>query len=250
MPSDRMKFESHYQQSCNLLNTKNLEGALLEIDAALDLNRGSGKAYFQKGLILMEMKRYGEAARAFADAIGQDTDENAKKYMPYKEKSEALSIENEGYPLRYIEGHSAFLQSSGIHLKLGVDLFEIPEFNIQVPYEKVTQIKISSMEDVSALREKSMMSNEFEQPKLVLAFVDRIGLQQTMLFDSGDINNIEQLVFKKVEEARSKIAASGLIGDGREIVSETRVIVKIRCSYCRSLYDETLDKCPYCGGHT
>jgi len=33
----------------------------------------------------------------------------------------------------------------------------------------------------------------------------------------------------------------------KEIVKE--VIVKIRCPYCHSLYDETLDKCPNCGGH-
>jgi uncharacterized membrane protein len=31
----------------------------------------------------------------------------------------------------------------------------------------------------------------------------------------------------------------------REIIKE---IVKIRCPYCNSLYDETEDKCPNCGG--
>jgi hypothetical protein len=33
----------------------------------------------------------------------------------------------------------------------------------------------------------------------------------------------------------------------KEIVKEKEVIVKIRCSYCHNLYDETLDKCPHCG---
>lgn len=32
----------------------------------------------------------------------------------------------------------------------------------------------------------------------------------------------------------------------REIIRE---VVKIRCSYCGNLYDETLDKCPHCGGN-
>jgi predicted RNA-binding Zn-ribbon protein involved in translation (DUF1610 family) len=32
----------------------------------------------------------------------------------------------------------------------------------------------------------------------------------------------------------------------KEVVKEI-VIVKIRCSNCRNLYDETLDKCPHCG---
>lgn len=31
----------------------------------------------------------------------------------------------------------------------------------------------------------------------------------------------------------------------KEIIKE--VIVKIRCNYCDHLYDETLDRCPYCG---
>ena len=30
----------------------------------------------------------------------------------------------------------------------------------------------------------------------------------------------------------------------KEIIRE---IVKIRCPYCNNLYDEKLDKCPYCG---
>ncbi len=34
----------------------------------------------------------------------------------------------------------------------------------------------------------------------------------------------------------------------REIIREKEVIVKIRCHYCKHLYNETLDKCPHCGG--
>jgi len=26
------------------------------------------------------------------------------------------------------------------------------------------------------------------------------------------------------------------------------VIIKVRCRYCNNVFDETLDKCPYCGG--
>lgn len=33
----------------------------------------------------------------------------------------------------------------------------------------------------------------------------------------------------------------------KEIIKERHVIVKIRCSYCRCTYDESLDKCPQCG---
>jgi transposase-like protein len=34
----------------------------------------------------------------------------------------------------------------------------------------------------------------------------------------------------------------------KEIITQTKVIVKVKCPYCRNLYDETLDKCPNCGG--
>jgi hypothetical protein len=33
----------------------------------------------------------------------------------------------------------------------------------------------------------------------------------------------------------------------KEIIKEKEVIVKIRRPYCKNPYDETLDKCPYCG---
>ena len=33
----------------------------------------------------------------------------------------------------------------------------------------------------------------------------------------------------------------------KEIIREKEVIIKIRCSYCKNPYAETLDKCPYCG---
>ena len=33
----------------------------------------------------------------------------------------------------------------------------------------------------------------------------------------------------------------------REIIREKEVIIKIRCEYCKRLYDETLDVCPSCG---
>jgi hypothetical protein len=35
----------------------------------------------------------------------------------------------------------------------------------------------------------------------------------------------------------------------KEIVREKEVIVKVRCKYCGNTYNETLDKCPNCGGH-
>ena len=45
---------------------------------------------------------------------------------------------------------------------------------------------------------------------------------------------------KKVPPTEKKIT--------KEIIREKEVIIKIRCQYCSHVYDETLDKCPHCGG--
>ena len=34
----------------------------------------------------------------------------------------------------------------------------------------------------------------------------------------------------------------------KEIIREKEVIIKIRCQFCFHAYDETLDRCPHCGG--
>lgn len=38
------------------------------------------------------------------------------------------------------------------------------------------------------------------------------------------------------------------IGKNEPAIVQEKVLVKIRCPYCGGLYDETLDKCPNCGG--
>jgi len=49
---------------------------------------------------------------------------------------------------------------------------------------------------------------------------------------------------------RSRNYADETSSEGQPAVQEkvvVREVVKVRCSYCGNLYDETLDKCPYCG---
>lgn len=36
--------------------------------------------------------------------------------------------------------------------------------------------------------------------------------------------------------------------EGKTVIIREREIVKIRCPYCHALYNESYDKCPYCGG--
>ena len=50
-------------------------------------------------------------------------------------------------------------------------------------------------------------------------------------------------LLKRPHETRLPEVASVI--KEREVI---RQIVKIRCPYCSTLYDETYDNCPHCGG--
>jgi len=56
-------------------------------------------------------------------------------------------------------------------------------------------------------------------------------------------------IFRLIKSGREALGDAD--SDDHVIVKEREIIreiVKIRCSYCGNLYDETLDKCPHCGG--
>jgi hypothetical protein len=52
------------------------------------------------------------------------------------------------------------------------------------------------------------------------------------------------LLLKEKKSTQEKRVSPEMVKE-KEIVKE--VIVKIRCSYCHKLYDETCDECPHCG---
>jgi hypothetical protein len=70
----------------------------------------------------------------------------------------------------------------------------------------------------------------FVQAENCIYYMTREGYEEKAI--KGQIATEE-----KEEKARQK-----------EVIKEKEVIVKIRCPYCHNLYDETFDKCPYCGG--
>ncbi len=85
------------------------------------------------------------------------------------------------------------------------------------------------------------------------------------VYENSDLPEAENLVRAgRYEDAAKKYELLGMwdkAGDCRrmanpshdekivtkEIIKEKQVIVKIRCPYCKNLYEETLDKCPHCG---
>lgn len=58
---------------------------------------------------------------------------------------------------------------------------------------------------------------------------------------------INLLISKRKPPEMTPVKENGQIVREKEIIREKEVIVKVRCSYCKNLYNETLDKCPHCG---
>lgn len=53
---------------------------------------------------------------------------------------------------------------------------------------------------------------------------------------------------ESAQKLEQKTPEPELVPTIREGLYWKEVIMKIRCPYCDFLYDETLDKCPQCGG--
>jgi len=51
---------------------------------------------------------------------------------------------------------------------------------------------------------------------------------------------------KEKRELELELLRQNVTKEGQD---EKHVIIKIRCPYCKNVYDETLDKCPHCGAH-
>jgi hypothetical protein len=74
--------------------------------------------------------------------------------------------------------------------------------------------------------------------------------QQGSILEPMNDSLMDAQIEQTIAELKNKIGAIDLEeGSVKEVIREKEVIVKIRCSHCGDLYDETLDKCPHCGGH-
>jgi hypothetical protein len=72
--------------------------------------------------------------------------------------------------------------------------------------------------------------------------------------ESYDGKGREHLRIEREPEFWSRLAFEGRadLEEKRTIVRETEIvreIVKIRCQFCGNLYNESIDRCPYCAGH-
>lgn len=77
------------------------------------------------------------------------------------------------------------------------------------------------------------------------------GVANALIWDKKT-KSVHQDTIVLVEELKSRVGATAVAPDQqvvtKEVVKESQVIVKIRCRYCNNVFDETLDKCPHCGG--
>lgn len=145
------------------------------------------------------------------------------------------------YDAEYLGGHKVYTNVSFCELYLYPKEMVIKELDLHILY--------SSIKEISNIA-------QFRGRENVLSVVYNDGLQdQNLLFRIKAIEKARKRLYQKVmdlkksqEAHRSSTSSVTLTSREKEIIKEKEVIVKVRCSYCHHLYDETLDKCPHCGG--
>jgi hypothetical protein len=145
------------------------------------------------------------------------------------------------YSAQYLGGHK--LRPHGLFCDLYLHPKEmvIEELDLRIPYSEIKEVK------------NLRLSTERETC-LSIAYYD--GLQdQNLIFRIKGLDDAQTRLYKSVLEAKKsqKAQMSSALpltsqSKYKEIIKEKEVIIKVRCSYCHNLYDETLDKCPHCGG--
>jgi hypothetical protein len=145
------------------------------------------------------------------------------------------------YDAEYLRGHKLFPNRRFCYLYLYPKEMVIEELDIRIPYSEIKDVK-----NLHLPMEKEVC--------LSIAYDD--GLQdQNLVLQIKGLEDAQRRLYKSVLEAKksqkaqmSSAPSSKSQLKEKEIIREKEVIVKVRCSYCHNLYDETLDKCPHCGG--
>jgi hypothetical protein len=104
--------------------------------------------------------------------------------------------------------------------------------------ERARRILESFRQHGATSPDKAMTSEQLGLPGRFDEFMDRRGGRAGVIIEASEGKYY-------LDEARLKEAQAARAG-GQVIIKE-REIVKIRCSYCGGLYNETENKCPHCG---
>ena len=68
-----------------------------------------------------------------------------------------------------------------------------------------------------------------------------------VLFFSGVLALTGALLYKRSPDLPLTTTRINQAVSQKEIIKEKEVIIKVRCNYCQTPFDETLDNCPNCG---
>ena len=237
MSKSKEDLQTHLQRGIELVNQKNYPEAIKELDFALNINREVSEAYFYKGLAFYEMQRYVEAENAFAYAEMYDN-KNNPTYKAYKEKSHALTLKESGFSVRYRGGHTGFTEEKDVHIFVKDQDMEIPELNLKIPYEKITQVRTEGNEEAShsalsivilvilglilffflfilglivfVVLLVIFLGSSRSNSRMIIGFTDEINLEQIMWFE-GDISNLQNIIYKILLERQSKLTTTPTI---------------------------------------
>ena len=105
------------------------------------------------------------------------------------------------YKAEYIGGHSLFPKKMKCTLVLAGNAISIPEMGLNIPYDRVNEVRVTTEKDISILRTilfGPVIGLLWKKKKnmLFLSYTDESGLIQNMVFDVKK---------KKTEEAAMSI---------------------------------------------
>jgi tetratricopeptide (TPR) repeat protein len=227
--SDKEDYRVSLQRGIELFNQKNYPEAINELNIALSLNREASEAYFYKGLIFYEMQKYGEAENAFTYAEMYDN-KNSQKYESYKQRSHEFALKENGFPVKYGGGHSEFPTDKDVHIFARSQNLEIPEMALNIPYEKITQVRTEGQEEthrnyialaiVIFIGFVSIILLSFfgliliaimlllflqttRKDRMIIGYTDELQLKQIMWFE-GDISTLQNIIYKILLGTRQK----------------------------------------------
>ena len=111
------------------------------------------------------------------------------------------------FKVEYLGGHSAFPKSKKCKMHLRDDHIELDKLPLKVPYDAISEMKITTSKELSVGRMllTGMLAFAWKKKKklLLVSYKDQIGMEQNLVFDSGDLEKIQPAIYNRVAMVRS-----------------------------------------------
>jgi hypothetical protein len=110
------------------------------------------------------------------------------------------------FKAEYIGGHPLYTKKMKVELVVDSNELRIPEMNLTIPYNKLTNVQKMTQEKISALRLflVGIFALAWKKKKefLVISYRDDAEIEHSMVFDTKEIDNVTPLLYQKMIEAR------------------------------------------------